>query len=63
MYMDKFIYVFNDDIYKRMLAEGFTLICECNLGKKAYVFENSKRVFNFSEKDKKQLLFTNKAYF
>ena len=43
-FMDKFIYVFNQDTYKRLLAEGFTFVCECNLGKKAYVFENSKKV-------------------
>lgn len=61
--MDKFIYVFNQDTYKRLLAEGFTFVCECNLGKKAYVFENSKKVLNFNECDKKQLMFTNKMYF
>lgn len=61
--MDKFIYVFDKNTYKRLLSEGFTFVCECNLGEKAYVFENSKKILNFNESDRNKLLFTNKMYF
>lgn len=61
---NKFIYCFNEEEYKRLLSQGFSYICNCNMGKnKAYVFENNCKSLNFSENDKKQILFTNKMYF
>lgn len=61
--MNKFIYTFSHEQYKRLLAEGFSFICECNLNKKAYMFENNPKSLTFSDNDKKQMLFTNKMYF
>lgn len=61
---NKFIYVFNENEYKKLLTQGFSYICKCNLGKHdAYVFENNNKSLNFTELDKKQLLFSNKMYF
>ena len=62
--MKKFIYVFTEQESLKLQSEGFTLITKCILGKhEAYVFENNPKSLNFSEHDKKALLFTNMMYF
>ena len=60
--MEKFIYVFNEKDYLKMINLGFTFICKCNLGKECYVFNNDKRLLPFSQEDKRNLLFTNTMY-
>ena len=45
--MEKFIYVFNEKDYLKLINLGFTFICKCNLGKECYVFNNDKRILTF----------------
>ena len=61
--MSKFIYCFTKEDYEKLLKEGYEFICECNMGKKAYVFENNPKSLNFDSEDKKTLLFDDTMYF
>lgn len=61
--MTKFIYCFTEEDCKMLLSEGYEFICECNMGKRAFVFKNNPKSLQFSDDKKKRLIFENKMYF
>lgn len=63
--MNKFIYAFSDDDRKLLIKKGYHFICENKLNNKiVYIFENkSEKMTNFSVKETKRFMLTNKMRF
>lgn len=61
--MKKFIYVFTEECYKKLINCGFSYVCEHNMGdKKAFVFQGDYKKLNFTL-DKSKYVVDNKLFF
>lgn len=61
--MENFIYVFSEEDKKVMVLNGFSYICEHNMGdKKAFVFQGDCKKLNFTL-DKSKYVVYNQLFF